>query len=207
MHSRLLIGSAAIALVAAGASFAQTPPASPPPNPPPATVAPAPAPLPATTPGPSRQDQATMAPERAGPTENQLADEIDARIAQLKASLRLSPEQDGKWGDVRDALREYGLGVVRGRLALDEETGRGLNRERRGDMTRSDMADAPDARPNDLALMRLEADDMARRADGLRKIATAAEPFFGEMNPRQQRMLIRFIDDGFDRIGRTRRNW
>jgi hypothetical protein len=155
-------------------------------------------------------------PSRAGPADNQIADLVDARIAQLKASLRLTVEQDGSWGGVETALHDYGVGLVRSRYdyqARIDETRDGMRRwrdDRRGEEGRSAdkrsdetaTAGPVSAPSSEIAMMRWEADDLAQRAILLRKVADAVDPLFTSLGDRQRRMLIRFMEDGFDRVGR-----
>lgn len=200
MTSMLKIGCASVALLAAtltGAAQTQTSPPATTPSPPPATAPSAPS---SVQPAPAAQSQAET--DRAGPADNQIADEVDARIAQLKANLRLSADDDNKWPPLSNALRDYGVAAVKARYAYDTLVGRRDGRERDRDRRTDAPQSADDGRPNHLAIMRWEAEDMAARAGHLKKMADAAEPIYASLGDRQRRMLMRFIESGFDHAGR-----
>jgi zinc resistance-associated protein len=93
----------------------------------------------------------------------------DARIAALRAGLRLSPDQDKLWPAVEDAIR----GLVTQRREQMREW-----RESRGQ--RND--DIP-------AMIRGMADRQAARADGLRKLADSAAPLYATFDDAQKRRL------------------
>lgn len=164
-----------------------------------AQTQPAPEPSPAPPPPAARTEQPqsippAAAPERAGLTDNQIADEVDARVAQLKANLRLTAEQDGKWGALRDALREAGVEAAKRHSAAEERLGRYDRRgQRRPDEPEATASVDQDRRSGDIAMMRLEADEMAAQASSLKKIADAAEPLYDALADRQRRILMRFI--------------
>lgn len=65
----------------------------------------------------------TDRPEPAAPTASQILDKEEAQIAQLKAELRLTPEQEKTWSDLETALRDIAkkranqMVVIRAELA------------------------------------------------------------------------------------------
>ena len=98
----------------------------------------------------------------------------DARIAGLKAGLRLTPEQEKSWPAVEAALRE----LSKDRIARMEE--RHKQREARTDQPRDrDM----------VADLRQRADRMNKRAAGLARLAEAAEPLYKSLDDGQKRRL------------------
>lgn len=198
-------GSASAALIAMTLSCAAQ---TAPPSPAPAPATPASPPAAESPAAPSPVPPAPIETERSGQADNQIADDVDARIAQLKASLRLTVEEDGKWAPLQTSLHDYGVALVKRRYAYEDMMGRreGRERDRDRDRDRDRRTDASqsadDKRPNHLALMRWEAEDMAARAEHLKKIADAAEPIYATLGERQRRTLIRFVEGGFDKTVR-----
>ena len=135
--------------------------------------------------GPRQADRAS------GPTDNQIANEADARVARLKASLQLTVDQENSWPRLQQALRDYGVTKLREKAQVNEDRG---GRRRRGD--RPAEAQQPD---NDIVLMRKEADSLSANAAALRKLADAADPLYQALNDRQRRLLVRAIVSEFDR--------
>jgi hypothetical protein len=98
----------------------------------------------------------------------------DARIAGLKAGLRLTPDQEKSWPAVEAAMRE----LSKDRIARMDE--RRKEREARGDQLRDrDM----------IAALRQRADIMGKRAAGLSRLADAAEPLYKSLDDGQKRRL------------------
>jgi hypothetical protein len=171
MKKFLIIGIASAALSGfanVNVSIAQT---GAPPPPAPQTGAPSP-------PAPSEQ--------RMGPTDNQIANEVDARIAQLKANLSLTADQEKNWPGLQSALHDDGM-------AQFKDAFEGGNRPSRRDQQQGQ------GRPNDIALMRTMADDLTARGAALKKLADAAEPLYGSLDDRQKNELIRFLRITFER--------
>jgi zinc resistance-associated protein len=93
---------------------------------------------------------------------------LDARIAALRAGLRLSPDQDKLWPALEEAIR-------------------GFVQQRREQM-RSGQAGAD--RSGDIpAVIREMAERQAARADALRKLADAAAPLYATLDEGQKRRL------------------
>jgi hypothetical protein len=98
----------------------------------------------------------------------------DARIAGLKAGLRLTPEQEKSWPAIEAALRELSKDRIERREQWRKE------REARGDQPRDrDM----------VAALRQRAEGMSKRATGLQKLADAAEPLYKTLDDGQKRRL------------------
>jgi len=94
---------------------------------------------------------------------------VDARIAALRAGLRLSPDQERLWPAFEEAIR-------------------GFVKQRREQMRewREGRAQASDDIP---AMIRDMADRQAARADALRKLADAAAPLYAALDEGQKRRL------------------
>ena len=58
--------------------------------------------------------------DRGSPSASQIADQIDARIAKLKADLRLDDDQSKNWGGVQSALHDIGINRANRYLRRDE---------------------------------------------------------------------------------------
>lgn len=119
----------------------------------------------------------------------------DARIAALRAGLRLSADQDKLWPSVEDAIR-------------------GLVRQRREQMR--EWRESRTQRNDDIPTMiRGVADRQAARAEGLRKLADSAAPLYATFDEGQKRRLgvlmrglrPRMMDAGWRGRGEGRRLW
>jgi zinc resistance-associated protein len=118
--------------------------------------------------------------EAARPNAEDFAALTDARVAGLRAGLKLNAEQEKNWPAVEAALREV----------AKERTDRIA--ARRGARRGPDNAQQP--RPDPLARLRQGADAMAGRAASLKKLADAAEPLYQSLDDGQKRrfgMLLR----------------
>ena len=98
----------------------------------------------------------------------------DARIAAVKAGLKLTPDQEKLWPLVEAAVRDFA------KLRIDRANAR-MNAER-------DSQDQQ--KPNDpLARLRDRADTMAATAAAMKKIADAADPLYKTLDDGQKRRL------------------
>ncbi len=93
----------------------------------------------------------------------------DARIAGLRAGLKLNPEQEKLWPPVETALRD---------LSKQRDAQRAARRER-GRMSE----DAPGA-------LRAMADAATARGEALRKLADASTPLFASLDEGQKRRAM-----------------
>jgi hypothetical protein len=94
---------------------------------------------------------------------------MDARIAALRAGLRLSAEQEKLWPAAEDAIR-------------------GLVRQRREQMR--EWREGPGQRSDDIpSIIRGMADRQAARAEALRKLADSAAPLYATFDDGQKRRL------------------
>ncbi len=100
----------------------------------------------------------------------------DARIAAIKAGLKLTPDQEKLWPPVESAVRDFA------KLRIDRANAR---MEARRDATASDAKDKIDP----VARLHQRADDMAATATALKKIADAADPLYKTLDDGQKRRL------------------
>jgi hypothetical protein len=126
------------------------------------------------------QQQQTRA-ERWRPSAEDMAALVDARIAALRAGLKLSAEQEKHWPAVEAAIRE---------LAKQRADRMAARRDARG-------ADAP--RADAIERLRRGADAMTTRGAALKQLADAAEPLYQSLDEGQKRrfaMLMRMGRQG-----------
>ncbi len=98
----------------------------------------------------------------------------DARIAAVKAGLKLTPDQEKLWPPVEAAVGDFA------KLRIDRANAR-MNAER-------DSQDQQ--KPNDpLARLRDRADTMAATAAAMKKVADAADPLYKTLDDGQKRRL------------------
>src|SRR6266699_5839127 len=98
----------------------------------------------------------------------------DARIAAVKAGLKLTPDQEKLWPPVEAAVRDFA------KLRIDRANAR-MNAER-------DSQDSQ--KPSDpVARLRDRADTMAATAAAMKRIADAADPLYKTLDDGQKRRL------------------
>ncbi|QDM18120.1 hypothetical protein FNL55_20590 [Tardiphaga sp. vice352] len=103
----------------------------------------------------------------------------DARIAAVKAGLKLTPDQEKLWPPVEAAVRDFAkLRIDRANARMDER------RNDRGDDARK--SETPD---NPVARLQKRADDMAATAAAMKKIAETADPLYRTLDDGQKRRL------------------
>lgn len=116
------------------------------------------------------------------PTVNQLVAQDEARIARLKANLRITAEQENECGRLEAALKDISKKRAERRIALmNEWDKRDAEKEKR----RITHAEA----------LRRHADALSHRADEIRAIADAAEPFAEKLSDRQKQQVDQIIRD------------
>jgi LTXXQ motif family protein len=100
---------------------------------------------------------------------------VDARIAAVKAGLKLTPDQEKLWPTVEAAVRDFA------KLRIDRANAR-MN---------APQDDAQDQqKPDDpVARLRERADTMATTAAALKRIADAADPLYKTLDDGQKRRL------------------
>jgi hypothetical protein len=109
--------------------------------------------------------------DRDRPTVNQLVAYDEARIARLKAELRLTKEQESGWAKVEGALRDI------------------AKRRAERTLARMDEREKSDRPPTPAARLRLEADSMTQGAADLKRIADAVDPIYDKFDDRQKRAV------------------
>ena len=117
---------------------------------------------------------------RARPSADDLAALVDARVAALKAGLKLTPEQEKNWPAVETAIRAF---------ASERFARMGERRERREASRQSDPIER----------LRQSADAMTATATGMRRLADAADPLYKSLDDGQKRrfaMLARSMGSG-----------
>jgi len=123
------------------------------------------------------QDMRSEQSERSKLTPEDFAALTDARVAGLKAGLKLSPEQEKNWPAVEAAIREG----AKARAARFEEW-RKFRREE------------GEAHRNAIEALQLKARSMQERATRLTALATASKPLYDSLDDAQKLrfgMLIR----------------
>ena len=102
-------------------------------------------------------------------TANQMADQAAARAAQLKADLRLTPEQDKNWPAFEVAVVDMWKNQTQQRLAW-----------RAAHARQQDNVDLIDE-------MRKEADAQIDRSNERKKLADASQPLYNGLDDQQKR--------------------
>lgn len=113
---------------------------------------------------------------------------LDAKIASVKAGLKLTPDQEKLWPPVETAVRDF----AKQRMA--QANARASEREAR--RAEQDQKGSQDGKPavadqtrDPVARLRERADRMAETATGLKKIADAADPLYKTLDEGQKRRL------------------
>ena len=153
------------------------------------------------------------------PTANQIVDMADARVATLKADLRLTPDEEKNWDGFRSAIHD--IAVNRADQMDQMRNGRTVAKGQSSDTTTSNpdvnapngnatnaanstaapspSADTANANaeaqnaPDDIQALRIQADQLNSRADELKKIADAAQPLYASLDDTQRSQLMTFI--------------
>ncbi|MBR1091326.1 Spy/CpxP family protein refolding chaperone [Bradyrhizobium manausense] len=102
-------------------------------------------------------------------TASQMTDQAAARAAQLKADLRLTPEQEKNWSAFETAVVETWKNQVEQRLAW-----------RNARAKQQDNVDLIDG-------MRKDADEQIDRSNAQKKLADAAQPLYSSLDDPQKR--------------------
>jgi hypothetical protein len=100
---------------------------------------------------------------------------VDARIAAVKAGLKLNPEQEKLWPPVEAAVRDFA------KLRIDRANAR-MNAQRDGSRDSQGPGDP-------IARLRERADAMAASAAAMRRIADVADPLYKTLDEGQRRRL------------------
>jgi LTXXQ motif family protein len=99
----------------------------------------------------------------------------DARIAAVRAGLKLTPDQDKLWAPVETAVRDFA------KLRMDR-----ANARMQAKQNESKDAQQPE---DPVARLRARADRMATTAAALKKIADAADPLYKTLDDGQKHRL------------------
>lgn len=123
------------------------------------------------------------------PTAEDLSALTDARIAGLKAGLRLNAEQEKNWPAFEQAVRDFA------KLRAERREGWLLRERTWYDRDRSDRSDRPDASGEPRAespIDRLQrrADVLSRRAAAVKALADAAAPLYQSLDDAQKRRFV-----------------
>lgn len=100
----------------------------------------------------------------------------DARIAAVKAGLKLTPDQEKLWPAVESSVRDFA------KLRIDRANARMEERKTR----ETSQNDTP---PNPVERLQKRADNMAATAAAMKKIADAANPLYKTLDDGQKRRL------------------
>jgi hypothetical protein len=103
----------------------------------------------------------------------------DARIAVVKATLQLTPDQEKYWPPIEQAIRE--------RAKDRQERLEGVVERTEGRADRGPLENLQNRNP--VELMQRRADNMAQRAANLKKLADAWQPLFQTLSPDQKRRM------------------
>ena len=140
--------------------------------------------------------------ERSASTISQSTDRAEARIAILKADLRLSADQAQHWAGLESALNDIAAKrAKRWAASNDLQTGRASSNASVAPDTSitedvDSERDARNARLDDIGEMRRKADAYTVQAAELRQIADAAQPLYDTLDDRQRHRLVQFVREG-----------
>ena len=105
---------------------------------------------------------------------------LDARIAGLRAGLKLNADQEKMWPPVEEAMRN---------IARQRAEARRTRRERWASTSGGGEVNIPDQ-------LKFMADRQAASSEALRKLADASAPLYATLDPAQKRRLS-FLTRGF----------
>jgi hypothetical protein len=166
MMKTIVAGAIALTLACAGAALAQP------------TVGPVPGPD-----GPGARPEGP----RWRPSPEDIAAMVDARIAALKAGLRLNAEQEKHWPAVEAVMRDLAkrradrMKEFMDRMAARREARRG---------------DTPPERPDVVERLRRRAEALTARAVSLKTLADASEPLYKTLDEGQKRRFVALLRMG-----------
>ena len=139
---------------------------------------------------------------------------LDAKIASVKAGLKLTADQEKLWPPVETAVRDFAKQrMAQANARASERDARRAEQDQKGPDGKPVVADQT---RDPVARLRARADRMAETATGLKKIADAADPLYKTLDDGQKRRLSmltrmgghhgwrgrgfeRGLDDRFDR--------
>lgn len=113
---------------------------------------------------------------------------VDAKIAAVKAGLKLTPEQEKMWPPVEAAVRDFAKQrIAMANARASERDARRAARDQKG--SQDGKPAAADQTRDPMVRLRDRADRMAETAAGLKKIADAADPLYKSLDDGQKRRL------------------
>ena len=131
------------------------------------------APPPAQTQQPAQGQQPGAAPTQPpAPSPEDIAAFSDARIAALKAGLKLTPAQERNWAPFETAVRDIS--------------------KQRADRVQKLVNDRPDPakEPDPIAVLRLRIELMNATSAELKRLADTAEPLYKSLDESQKRRML-----------------
>ncbi len=134
--------------------------------------------------------------ESSEPTANQIIDLADARIAQFKADLRLTPDQDKNWDVVQTALHDTAKRRADRMLKLRDDRAAARRSEAKDSKAEDGKAGSGHGWTT-IDEMRAQADATSAHADDLRKFADAAGALYDSLDATQQRRFDSFVSGYF----------
>jgi zinc resistance-associated protein len=146
MWKTLLAGTTALAIAGSSVAFAQQ----------------------AAPPQPQRPQVGSEGHQQWRPSEQDVNALTDARIAAIKAGLKLTPDQEKNWPAVEQAIREMAKDRYQRRTERHAQ-------QRQGDP---------------IERLRSRADAMTKTATDLKKLADAADPLYQSLNDDQKHRLF-----------------
>ena len=121
--------------------------------------------------------------DRAEMTANQLVDQSDARTAQLKVALHLTPDQEKNWGGFESAMQDLGKKRADRMIAMRDE-------RLKDSKASSDSKDSKQQVSVDvLDHINRRADLQIARSNDWKKLADAAKPFYASLDEQQKQLF------------------
>jgi hypothetical protein len=128
---------------------------------------------------------------------------VDARIAAMRAGLRMTPEQEKNWPAVETAMRDFAKQrIARAEARAKERDARRTERQKAKAERQQARKEAGESRqasrpaPDLVNRLHQRADAMAERATALKKIADAAHPLYKSLDDGQKRRLAALVRMG-----------
>jgi hypothetical protein len=124
---------------------------------------------------------------------------VDARIAAVKAGLKLTPDQEKLWPPVETAVRIRQAAHRHGQCPRQRARGAARGRDQKaadGQKGADNKAVTSEPAPDAVARLRERADKMAETAAGLKKIADAADPLYKTLDESQEAPTVDADPDG-----------
>lgn len=118
----------------------------------------------------------------------------DARIAGLKAGLKLNPEQEKHWPAVETAIRDLAKARADRSMAMADRMSERMSARRESRRNGGNPSDRP--APDAINRLRQGADAMTARAAGLKKLADASEPLYNSLDDGQKRRFAVLLHEG-----------